>query len=107
VQFNYLVTFVAGGGSTTAAQTIDVGDTLTEPVAPTRAGFAFAGWTSGGSAHDFTAPVTGPLVLTATWTPVLAATGADVTSAAAVAFLLTAVGVLLFARRRRAATQPS
>ncbi|MBA4345923.1 MAG: hypothetical protein C0419_05390 [Microbacterium sp.] len=105
LRFNYLITFAANGGSATVPQTINDGDTVSVPATPTREGFTFTGWTSGGSAHDFTAPVTGPLVLTAAWAAMLAATGADVTSAAAVAFLLTAVGVLLFARRRRATAQ--
>lgn len=101
LRFNYLIAFSAAGGSSTAPQTINDGDTLTPPAAPTREGFTFAGWTSGGSAYDFSTPVTAPLELTASWTPVLAETGANVNVALGLASLLLAGGIALIALRRR------
>jgi uncharacterized repeat protein (TIGR02543 family) len=106
LRFNYLITFAASGGNAIAPQTINDGDTLTAPATPTRAGFTFAGWTSGGSAYDFTTPLTAPLTLTATWIAALAATGvADVTAPLGIATLLLAGGAILIALRRRAATR--
>ena len=95
------------GGSSTAAQTINDGDTLPEPATPTREGFTFNGWTVDGSAYDFATPVTGPLELTATWTAVLAATGADIDTTLAVAALLLVAGLTLIALRRRVAALTS
>jgi len=101
VRFNYLVTFDTNGGSADPAdQTINDGDSLTTPAAPTREGFEFAGWTSGGSTYDFATPITAPLTLSAAWTAVLAATGTDVTSALGLGALLIASGVILIALRR-------
>ncbi len=114
LRFNYVITLTANGGSTTAAQTVDDGDTLTEPATPTREGFTFTGWTSEGSAYDFSTPVTEPLELAATWTesadetsppdetPELADTGADVATTLSLSTLLMAGGALLIALRRRA-----
>jgi uncharacterized repeat protein (TIGR02543 family) len=42
-------------------------DLAGEPAIPTRTGYDFVGWFSGGSAFDFASPVTGPLALTAHW----------------------------------------
>jgi uncharacterized repeat protein (TIGR02543 family) len=105
LQFNYLITFAANGGSSAPAdQTINDGDTLTAPATPTREGFTFAGWaTDDGAAYDFSSPVTAPLTLTAAWTAALAATGADVTTTLGIATLLLVGGVTLIALRRRSA----
>ena len=68
---NYTVTFDVDGDTTAiAAQTVQKGSTATEPEAPTKADYTFAGWTLGGSAYDFATPVTGNITLVASWTPV-------------------------------------
>ena len=67
---NYTVTFDADGGTPApAAQTVQKGSTATEPKAPTKADYTFAGWTLGGSAYDFATPVTSNITLVASWTP--------------------------------------
>ena len=63
----YTVSFDSSGGSAVADQPVALGDAATAPSDPTRTGYDFAGWFSGGSAYDFTSPVTGPLALTAHW----------------------------------------
>ncbi len=63
----YKVTFDAAGGSSVDEQVVEAGQTATEPAAPTRAGYDFAGWTLDGKAYDFANPVTGDLALIATW----------------------------------------
>ena len=66
---NYTVTFDADGGTPApAAQTVQKGSTATAPEAPTKADYTFAGWTLGGSAYDFSTPVTGNITLVAYWT---------------------------------------
>lgn len=108
LRFNYLITFTTSGGSTAPAdQTINDGDTLPTPAAPTRESFSFAGWTASGSAYDFTTPVTAPLTLSATWTAALAATGIEITTPLGIATLLTIGGAILIALRRRAAQHPA
>lgn len=62
------ITFDAAGGSLVVEQNIYTGDRVSEPSAPTRQGFSFAGWTLDGVPYDFAMPVSGPLTLTAHWT---------------------------------------
>ena len=62
----YTVSFDANGGSAVADQSVAFQDSASRP-APTRTGYDFAGWFSGGTAYDFTTPVTGALTLTAHW----------------------------------------
>ena len=67
----YTVTFSTDGGSTVDAQTIESGNTATEPAAPTKEGYTFAGWYSDlelTSEYDFTAAVTADITLYAKWT---------------------------------------
>lgn len=64
----YTVTFDSNGGSTVANATVEHGETVTEPSAPTREGYHFAGWQLGSEAYDFTMPVTGDIKLIAQWT---------------------------------------
>lgn len=68
----YTVSFETNGGSYVSS-IFDVkhGATVTEPAAPTFAGYTFAGWLNGETAFDFNTPVTGNLTLTAKWEPKL------------------------------------
>jgi uncharacterized repeat protein (TIGR02543 family) len=67
----YTVTFNAKGGTTVTSGTFLTASTVTEPTAPTRAGYSFAGWsaTDGGSAVIFPyAPgVTSNITMFARW----------------------------------------
>ncbi|MCL2492111.1 MAG: InlB B-repeat-containing protein [Coriobacteriia bacterium] len=48
------------------------GTAVSEPTAPTKAGFTFAGWwtdPTGGTLWDFSTPVTADMTLYAHWTP--------------------------------------
>ncbi|MBH0054495.1 InlB B-repeat-containing protein, partial [Salinibacterium sp. SWN139] len=58
IGFNYLVTFDADGGTSTPAEAIPDGSTITAPTDPTRDGYTFTGWTSNGTTYNFTTPVT-------------------------------------------------
>ena len=44
VEFSYTVTFNSQGGSNVASQTIEDGERVVQPVAPTRVGYIFTGW---------------------------------------------------------------
>ena len=62
------VTFDTGGGTEIAAQTIKRGETATEPQAPEKAGYVFAGWFCDGEEWSFTdCSVTEDVTLTARW----------------------------------------
>ncbi len=65
----YAVTFNSDGGSAVESQDVNEGGVATKPVAPTKTGYTFAGWTLNGEAYDFTAPIMGDIELIATWTP--------------------------------------
>ena len=62
------VTFDSDGGSGVAAQTVVFGGTATEPDAPAKDGYTFAGWYLGGEAYTFTETVTAHITLIAQWT---------------------------------------
>ncbi len=62
-----LVIFDSAGGSDVASQTVMMGACATEPEAPTRDGYTFAGWLLEGEAYDFSTPVTASITLTASW----------------------------------------
>ena len=67
----YLVSFDSEGGSGVAAQKVQYGAKASQPAAPTRTGYTFAGWytaANGGSKYDFSKPVTGSVTLYAHWT---------------------------------------
>jgi uncharacterized repeat protein (TIGR02543 family) len=70
----WTVGFDSTGGSIVSDQVIVDGDTVTEPLDPTRSGFTFDGWftaASGGTAWDFTNDtVTGDTTLYAQWTAI-------------------------------------
>lgn len=65
----FTVTFDANGhGTAPAAQTVNDGETATEPEALSETGWTFGGWTLNGVAYDFTTPVTADITLVAVWT---------------------------------------
>lgn len=64
------VTFDSQGGSPIGAQTVELGGTASEPVAPTKDGFKFVRWTTdvaGIQPYDFNSEVTAPVTLYAQW----------------------------------------
>lgn len=64
------VTFESNGGSTVEPQQVPYGQTATEPKAPTRKGYTFAGWYSDKDCEapwDFSTPVRQNLTLYADW----------------------------------------
>lgn len=65
----YTVTFDSNGGTKVDPQTVKHGEKATEPTAPTKEGYTFAGWyTEAESKWDFNTPVTEALTLIAKWT---------------------------------------
>lgn len=65
---HYNVAFDADGGTAVAPATVEHGQTVATPSAPTREGYNFSGWALAGAAYDFSAPVTGEITLVAQWT---------------------------------------
>ena len=66
----YTVSFNSKGGSSVAAISVKEGQKAIEPIAPTKAGYEFAGWYAGDELYDFEAAVTGDITLIAEWTAV-------------------------------------
>jgi len=67
----YTVTFDTNGGTAVKTATVEYGKPVAQPTAPTRTGYAFAGWYTakdGGAKYDFTKPVTANVTLYARWT---------------------------------------
>ncbi|PKV04444.1 L,D-transpeptidase catalytic domain-containing protein, partial [Bifidobacterium pseudolongum subsp. globosum] len=67
----YTVTFDANGGTTVKTATVEHGQKVTQPAAPTRTGYTFTGWytaKTGGSKYDFAKPITADITLYAQWT---------------------------------------
>ena len=65
---NFTVTFDAKGGTPAPdAQTVVEDGTATEPTAPTKEGYTFAGWQLDGKKYDFSKPVTQDIKLVAVW----------------------------------------
>ena len=75
----YNVWFVDTDGSTTLAekQTVESGATATKPADPTKEGKTFVAWTLGGTAYDFSTPVTATITLMASWKDAPTGTEAD------------------------------
>lgn len=64
----YTVKFdLNGGDGNIADQKVKEGSTIDRPANPTREGYTFLGWYAGDAAYDWDTPVTGNLILTATW----------------------------------------
>ncbi len=64
------VTFDTRGGSAVTTQLLAAGATVSEPTAPTRAGYQFVGWYSDAelnNAYDFSTPVSAGFTLYAKW----------------------------------------
>jgi uncharacterized repeat protein (TIGR02543 family) len=74
------VTFDSQGGSAVATVTVDVGNDVSAPTAPTRSGYTFKGWylDDGGTLPvSFPYAVTGDTTLYAAWTLALTLTSSD------------------------------
>ena len=64
----YRVVFMALGGTPEPpVQLVAEGKQAQEPVAPTKEGFSFQGWTKNGAAYNFEDPVVADIVLEAQW----------------------------------------
>ena len=61
------VTFNSDGGSDVAEQKVLRGQKVSEPTAPTKAGYSFEGWYNDDTKYDFTQAVTENITLTARW----------------------------------------
>jgi uncharacterized repeat protein (TIGR02543 family) len=67
----YAVTFDPQNGDATSTQTVAYGNKVTEPTAPVKDGYTFAGWFNGASVWDFANDaVSGDMTLTAHWTAI-------------------------------------
>lgn len=68
---SYTVTFNSNGGSAVSSQSVPYNTTATQPTAPTKTGYTFAGWYSDPgltTAFNFTTPITADISLYAKWT---------------------------------------
>ena len=68
---HYTVSFDSQGGSAVASQSVAAGREASQPAAPTRTGYTFAGWNTaanGGSKYDFSKPIKADVRLYAHWT---------------------------------------
>lgn len=63
----YVVTFNSNGGSAVPEVKVPDGNTVSEPPAPTRDGYSFAGWYVGNNKFDFTSGINRNITLTAKW----------------------------------------
>ncbi|MDR0461386.1 MAG: InlB B-repeat-containing protein [Nitrososphaerota archaeon] len=64
----HTITFDTQGGSEISKQTIEHGNLLSEPTAPTRSGYTFTGWFYGENLFNFNTRITTDITLTANWT---------------------------------------
>ena len=67
VPLQYPVAFDSAGGSPVAAQLVTEGFPAAAPALPTREGYRFGGWYTGGSAYDFSTAVSAPTRIFAQW----------------------------------------
>lgn len=64
----YTVTFDTDGGSDVPSQTIESGNTATQPEDPIKEGYTFNGWVdNNGDPFDFDTPITSNITLYADW----------------------------------------
>lgn len=61
------VTFNSDGGSTVSPVKVDKGNEITEPEAPTKAGYKFLGWYQNNNLFDFSSKINGNITLIAKW----------------------------------------
>lgn len=81
-----------GHGSVGQALDVEVGRAIASPTAPTEAGYVFDGWStaaSGGSAFDFTSPITADITLYAQWSVLTAAIAAPATALPGASLIVT------------------
>ena len=88
---NYIITFDSAGGSTIPSITAAYGAAVTAPAAPTKDGYAFAGWSP---AFPATMPL-GGAALVAQWTPKNYTVTFDTDGGSAVASITAAYGAAL------------
>jgi uncharacterized repeat protein (TIGR02543 family) len=99
IVYTYTLTFDSQGSSSVAPQTVQQGSRATQPAAPTRPGYTFAGWYNGSARYSFITAVTADLTLTAHWTAnsymlIFGAAGGSVSPAAKTVTFDKAVGDL-------------
>ena len=63
----YTVMFNSHGGSEVESQSVESGQTVTEPEDPTKEGYVFTGWELNGYEYNFSAPVNQNMILVAAW----------------------------------------
>lgn len=66
----YKVVFNSAGGTAVQTQTVSANGKVSVPKAPTRTGYAFAGWYNGNIKYNFNSKVTKAMTLTAKWTAI-------------------------------------
>ena len=76
----YTIKFDTKGGSAIANQLVKNGDKVTEPTAPTKEGYAFAGWLYNNNKYDFSTKINSDMTLEAVYYAVAADTNAYVIS---------------------------
>ncbi len=75
---SYTVTFLKEDGSTFSTQRVKYNEKASAPdQAPTKDGWAFAGWTLDGQAYDFSAPVKGNIELKPSWNQIFTVSFVD------------------------------
>ncbi len=63
----YTVTFDSNGGSSVSSATVEKGEKLTAPTAPTKEDYIFMGWEGADGLWNFDDPVESDMTLVATW----------------------------------------
>ena len=97
----YTVTFESNGGTEVSSQTILTGQKATQPAAPVREGYEFAGWYSDSeltTAYDFNSAVSGNITLYAKWTQ-KQSKGCNSSSAGASALLVSVLAVAFVSKK--------
>ena len=64
---SYYVSFDSAGGSVVEGQVLNKGDTIVEPVVPTKDGYIFKEWQLNGKPYDFNTPIDNDVTLKATY----------------------------------------
>lgn len=65
--YSYTVTFNSNGGSNVNNATVDYGNAVSVPAAPSKQGYNFNGWLLNSAEYDFSTPVTSDIELVASW----------------------------------------